>query len=243
MTTIAVLADPPVEGLVFSDLGMLDPAEATTLYGAMLADVCRTVQHGGADLLVNYRPAEQVPGDVDPEAAVRETLAGVLPSPEEARYEVQVGESRAGRVGNTLTHLLEREGEETVGVVEPTAPFFRREHVGTAAMKLRTSSVVLGPATDGRVYFAGFAEPVDFADAYATPAVETLTDRGLGADLEVDFLPMTPLVEQPGDLATAVSLLRARERAGRNLPSRTAAVVDDLELAVAADGSVTRNPN
>jgi 2-phospho-L-lactate guanylyltransferase (CobY/MobA/RfbA family) len=247
MATVAVLADPPVEGVVLPDVVAGTPlteTEAARLYRAMLVDVCRAVQRGGADLLVNYRdpdqvgsadPDQEVPGgaDVDSEQRLRETLDGALGG-EAARYEVQVGETFAGRAGNTVTHLLEREDEDTVAVVEPTAAFLGREQIGTAAMKLRSSEVVLGPTTGGRVYYAGFAAPVDFTDAYAPPAVETLTRRAREADLDVDFLPMLPVVEQGSDLTTALPGLRARQQAGRNHPERTAAVLDDLGVGVEA---------
>src|SRR6056297_3465882 len=101
MTTVAVLADPPVEGFVLPELagGPLDETEATALYTAMLSDVCRAVEASGAELLVNYRPPEQVPDGVDPEAAVREPLETVLDAPGDARYEVQVGSTVSARVG------------------------------------------------------------------------------------------------------------------------------------------------
>jgi glycosyltransferase A (GT-A) superfamily protein (DUF2064 family) len=247
MATVAVLAEPPVEGHVLPDLfgsGPISESEAARLYSAMLGDVCRAVQHGGADLLVNYRDSDQVPGDVDSEGRLRELLDGALESPGEARYEVQVGETFAGRAGNTVTHLLERESVDTAAVVGPTVPFLAREQIGSAAMKLRSSDVVLGPTTDGRVYYAGFAESIDFADAYAPPAVGTLTDRARDAGLDVDFLPMMPVVETVDDLVTALAQLSARDRAGRIVPARTAVVVDDLGLAVTEAGDelqVTRS--
>jgi len=239
MTTIAVLADPPLEGRTLPELGApLDGEARVGLYRAMLADVCETIRVGGADLLVNYPSADRTPG-ADPESALRETLAGELDDP--PRFEVQVGETYAGRVGNTLTHLLESEGEETVGVVEPTAALLRREHVGTAAMKLRSSEVVLGPTPGGDVYFAGFGEPMDFADAFAIPAVETLTDRALDRDLSVDFLPIVPVVSDPPSLATVIAVVRARLDAGRNVPPRTAARVEQLDLVVDSDGDLARS--
>lgn len=237
MTTVVVLAAPPVPGRVLPTfVGPLSESEAAELYRAMLTDLCETVQRGAADLLVNHPPAD---GDSDdPEEALRDALDDELPA--EPRYEPQVGETTAGRIGNALTHLLESEGEPTVAAVEPTAPFLRREHIGQAAMQLRTSDVVLGPAPGGRVAFAAFGEPIDFADADAPPAVETLTDRATAAGLDVDFLPMTPVVERPADLGTALSLLAARRAAGRLVPERTATAVADLGLAVDPDGTVVR---
>jgi len=231
MTTVVVLAEPPVEDCVPDILpSEVDADEDSTLYAAMFADLCTAIQRGEGEVLINHPPAERVPEEVDPVDSIRETLAGRVPAPEDVRYEVQVGESYSGRVGNALTHLLEAEDEPTVAVAAPTALFLRREHLGNAAMQLRTNEVVLGPAPGGRVYFAGFRKPVDFADAFAEPAVETLTERGRQADCGVSFLPMTPLFERPEDFQTATALVRARKRAGRLVPEETAALVAQWEL-------------
>jgi hypothetical protein len=238
MTTVVVLAEPPVAGETLPELhDVVTPAGANSLYTAMLRDVCEVLQHGQADLLVNHPPSDRVPEGVDPEAALREAVQPAVPAPEDVRYEVQVGSSRAARVGNALTHLLETEGVETAGVLEPTTPFLGREHVGSAAMKLRSSAVVVGPATGGRIAFAAFREPIDFTDVFAPPAVETLTDRAVGAGHEVDFLPVLPQIESADDLATAAPILRARAAAGRLVPARTAAVIQELELSGAASGT------
>lgn len=241
MTTVVVPVDPPLAGHALTRLvpGILSPDEAATLYRSMAADVCETVQRGSADLLVNYREAPDAEGDVA--AVTRDFLAGELPDPEAARYEPQVGETLAGRLGNALTHLLESEGEGTVGFVDPTACLLRREHLGSLMMKLRTNEMVVGPAPDGRVYGAAFSAPIDFADALATPAVETLTGRGTAAGLDVDFLPLLPVVETAGDLASVLSLVRARDAAGVNVPSRTVATFEALDLAVDATGAVARD--
>lgn len=241
MTTVCVLADPPRPGLVLSDLVETSPLstdEAAALYRAMLADSLRAAEQSGGELLVNYRPDESLPEAPEAdssEAAIRAVAEDALENPGEARFERQVGETFAGRAGNTVTHLLEQEDAGTVAVVEPTAAFLSRVQVDEAAMKLRSSPVVLGPAGGGRVYYAGFGATVDFEDAWATPAVETLTARGRDAGHDVDFLSMLPVVERGSDLADAVALLRARRRAGRAVPERLAAVVDDLGLAVEAD--------
>jgi len=242
MTTVAVVADPPVDGFVLPELsgGPLEESEATALYTAMLTDVCRAVEASGAELLVNYRPADQVPDGVDPEVEIREPLEAALDAPADARYEVQVGSSLSARVGNTVTHLLEREGVKTAAAVEPTAGLLTRQLIDSAAMKLRSSGVVLGPASEGRVFYAGFAEPVDFEDAYATPTVETLTDRAMDADLGVDFLPSVPVVETPADLRTVVPIVRARHRAERVVPPRTTTLLNEFGLRVTTDNELVR---
>ena len=235
MTTVAVLADPPREGVVLRELvdDVLTESQAVSLYSAMVGDVCGAVHESGGELLVNYRPADQLPEDVDdPESALRSVVEDALEDTGEVRYEVQVGSTFAARVGNTVTHLLEREGVTTAAVVTPMAAFLGRRHVDSAAMKLRRSDVVLGPTTDGRVYYAGFAEPIDFTDAFEQPAIETLADRADETGLAADLLPMLPVVETAQDLRTVLPLLRARTTAGLTVPSRTAAVLSDLDVDV-----------
>jgi hypothetical protein len=238
MTTVAVLADAPRPGLVLTDLAETTPlseSEAADCYTAMFRDVCGAIAESGADLLVNYRAADDLPdefADADPEAELREALGGVVSNPASVRFEVQVGETLAGRVGNTVTHLLEEEAVNTAAAVQPTAALLGRQQVDEAAMKLRRSGVTLGPATDGRVYYAGFADPIDFDDAYAAPSVETLTDRALDEGHEVDFLPMLPVVEDGADLAGALTQVRARRRAGRIFPGEFAEFCAEAGLTV-----------
>ena len=243
MPTVALLADPPEPGVVLPGLAETTPLsadDAAALYEAMLADVCAAVQEGAGDLLVNYRPADQVAADDDPRERIETALAGEIPRPDDVRYEVQVGETFAGRAGNTATHLLETEGVDSVAIVEPTAAFLRRQHLGKVTMELRSRDAVVGPTTGGRLYLAGLCEPVDFAEIFEPPAVQTVTDRATDAGLDVGFAPMLPVVETAADLVTAVSLVRARVRAGRNVPPRFAQFVADHDLQVVSrDGDLT----
>ena len=252
MTTVAVLADPPRPGLVHRRLVETTPLtaeEAADLYAAGLRDVCRAVATSGGDLLVNYRADEDVasaPDDEggdsecgDSEAELREALEPVSElDAGSVRFEVQVGETFAGRAGNTATHLLENEGVASVAVTEPSAVLLTRQRIDETAMKLRRREVVLGPAPGGRVYYAGFREPVDFEGAYAPPELETLTERGVDAGLDVDYLAMAPVLENGADLADLLTLVRARAAAGRNLPVHTAETLASLGLRAVptADG-------
>ncbi len=243
MTVVAVLADPPREDVVLPrlpDTSPLSAAEAVDLYEAMLKDVVTAVAGSGAELLVNYRDDEDLPeGDGRSEAQLRAVVADALGDADGARFEVQVGSSYAARMGNTMTHLLESEGVQSAAVVSPAAPLVDRKEIDNAAMKLRRNEVVLGPADDGRTYYAGFTETIDFESADTPPVLETLTDRGVDAGHEVDYLPMLPVVETGRDLASVVSLVRSRTRAGRIIPEYTATVIADygLTVDVADDGT------
>jgi hypothetical protein len=234
MTTVAVLCDAPREGRVLESLAESSPLSAAAvadLYAALLKDTVHAAERSGGDLLVNYREGA--------EGAVREVVADAI-DPDDVRFEVQVGETFSGRVGNTVTHLLEAEGADSVAVVRPEAAFLARTTVDEGAMKLRSSEVVLGPSPGGRVYYAAFAEAIDFADAYAPPAVSTLTERALDAGLGVDFVGNGPYVETGADLADAVVQLRARRKAEAIVPPHLARWVAACDLVVdAKDGELT----
>ncbi|MFC3476690.1 DUF2064 domain-containing protein [Halobacterium litoreum] len=245
MTVVAVTLDPPRDGLVLPALPETSPlsaSEATELYEAMAADAFLAAAESGGDLLVNYRsddqlPDEHVPEGADAEAAVRALVDDVLDDEqaEDARVEVQVGSSKSARVGNTITHLLESEGANSAAVLEPDAPLFLRKDVDSAAMKLRRSPVVLGPAREGQLYFAGFREPIDFADAFEAPALENVNARAVDAGRDVDFLASVGRVRTGEDLVSLVSELRARRAAGRLVPAYTTAFVEDRGLRVEAE--------
>lgn len=245
MTVITVFADPPRPGLVLPELAESSPlteAEAADLYAATLKDTLRAAEHSGGELLVNYRPDDLLPdefadegggeGDQTAEAEVRALAADALADPGEARFEVQVGSTFSARAGNTVSHLLEQEEVQSVAVVPGTAPLLTRKEIDSAAMKLRRNEVVLGPSDRGGVYFAGFTDTVDFEDAYATPAVETLTIRARDAGHEVGFLPNMTCVETGDDLASLVPLLNARVRAERVVPEHTTVLLREWGLRV-----------
>lgn len=265
MTTVAVLSEPPRPGRVLSPLvddTPLTPAEAAELYAAMLRDVADAVERSGGDLLVNYREDDALPDDnrqddAPPddnrqddalpddnrstvETEIRDVVRPALEEPDAARFEVQVGETFGARAGNTATHLLEREDVESVALVEPTSVFLGRTEIDGAAMKLRRSEVVLGPARGGRVYYAGFTDTVDFRTAYTPPAVGTLAARARDAGHDVDFLEVLPVVETAGDLASALVHVDARQTAGLPVPDNFVATCEEFDLGVEIDGTDLR---
>ncbi|MFC7165699.1 hypothetical protein [Halospeciosus flavus] len=241
MTVNVLMADPPREGLVLSRLvetSPLDEAAAAGLYRAMFQDLVSSAADSGGPTLVNYRPEDLLPDAYTTGESVEAELRGyveeVLP-PEDAeavRYEVQVGSTYDARAGNTVTHLLEEEGETSVAVLDPVAPLLARKDLDSAAMKLRQRDVVLGPGTGGEVHYAAFSDPIDFAGAYTTPELETLTRRARDAGLDVDFVEEHVTVTTGDDLLSLLVHLRARRAAGRIVPEYTATYLDSLDLRV-----------
>jgi hypothetical protein len=245
MAITAVLVDPPRPGLVLPDLvatAPLSEAEAASLYAAMAKDVLSTVERSGAELLVNYRGEKTLPDEhasddgTGAEAAVRSLAADALSDPDTARYEVQVGSTRAGRAGNTATHLLETEGADSVSILDPRAPTVARTDLDGAAMSLRTSETVVGPTTGGRAFYHGMTEPIDFDGAYDPPAVSSITRRAVDAGHDVSFVSMHPLVGTAADLATLLVVIEARVAAGSPVPEATTEALYDLDLRANVEG-------
>ncbi|KAB1198832.1 MULTISPECIES: DUF2064 domain-containing protein [Haloferax] len=245
MTVIAVLAEPPRPGLVLPDLAETSPLteqEAAEFYTAMLKDICVAVERSGGDLLVNYRTDDDVPDefvtDHSSEAEIRSVVAEALGGTDGVRFEPQVGSTFSARAGNTVTHLLTNEEVHSVAVVRPNVPQLGRTHIDSAAMKLRSTPVVLGPTTEGRTFFSGFREPIDFTDAYDEPEVETLAARADDAELGLDYTQMLPVVETGADLATLVPILRSRVEAERVVPEHTTTFVFEAGLRVESTDGV-----
>jgi hypothetical protein len=241
MTVIAVLAAPPREGLVLPELAETTPlteSEVAAFYEAMLRDTFLAADRSGGELLVNYRAAEDLPEeyqtDIDPAAELRSIAVDTLDDVSNVRFEPQVGSTVSARAGNTLTHLLRDEAVASAAVVFGTAPLMTRLIVDSAAMKLRTNEVVIGPATEGRTYYAGVTETVDFAESFEGVELQRLTNRASDASLDTEFLPMSPRIESGQDLLSFLPTLRARFTAERIVPEYTAAFVHEHGLDTVA---------
>lgn len=244
MTVVAVLADPARPGLVFPDLAESSPlteAEVADLYAAMCKDTFRAVARSGGDLLVNYRPDDLLPEefvtDTAAEAEIRTLAVDALDDVGSVRFEPQVGSTQSARTGNTITHLLRDEQANSAAVVPVNTPMLSRPGVDQAAMKLRRSSVVLGPGMHGDVYYAGFTDTIDFTDCFESPAVETFADLAADAEHDADFLPMQPTLRTGDDLATLFAMLRARVSAERIVPEFTTTFLFESDLALDVSGT------
>lgn len=246
MTVHVVVVDPPRPGLVLPDLvdaGVLSAANAADLYTAMVKDTVMNIAASGGELLVNYRPTEHLPAEfqstADPESEVEAVVMDALGGSADVRFEEQVGSTHAGRVGNTVTHLLEEEDADSVAVLDGTAPTLHRTTLDSGAMKLRRHETVLAPGPGGRITYLGLTDPIDFTEAFTPPELGTLVDRAREAGHSIDFLPMQPAVKTANDLASLVTILRAKAAADRIVSEHTLAAINDLDLRVSSDGTLT----
>jgi 2-phospho-L-lactate guanylyltransferase (CobY/MobA/RfbA family) len=239
MTTVLVLADPPGPWALPGLSDVLDEAGRTRLATAFLQDACRAGAAAAGEWLVAVRDGEAVEHDTEAASeAVRDALDTVDAVDASAvRIERQVGSTPSARLGNAVTHLLEEEDASSVLALWPGAPLLGRADIDGAAMKLRQRSVVLAPATRGRLTLAGFSQPIDFTDALASPPLSTVVDRASDAGLEVDFVPDQIRVDTHADLTSLVVAIRARRRAERIVPPHTVQALSELGLRLTVEGT------
>lgn len=248
MTVHALVADPPRPGLALpalvEDGGLLAPDQAATLAAAMIRDAAVGVANSGGEFLVNHPTEAQLPAAArtgpEPAEELRELLDGAVDDPDAVRFEPQVGATRPERIEHTVGHLLEEAGADSVALLDGRAPTLDHTALDSAAMKLRRSAVVVGPAPAGQVTYLGLTEPVDFGNLSLPFSLTAVVDLAIEAGHDVDFLPMHPRVDDAAGLATLVSVIQARRAAGRRVPAHTAAAIDSLGLEVSDEDGVPR---
>lgn len=237
MTTVLVLAEPPGEHALPGLSGVLDGTGRRTLSRAFLQDVIQAADAAAGEMLIAVRHGDSVGHDRESaEEAVRDAIEpadGV--DARAVRIERQVGSTASARLGNAVTHLLAEENADSVVAVWPGAPMLGRADIDGAAMKLRQRSVVLGPATRGRLALAAFRETVDFTEALEPPALLSVTAAARDADLEVDFIADQVLVDTHADLSSLLIAIRARLLADRAVPPQTTTAISDLGLRLSLD--------
>ena len=242
MTIVVVIADPPVDGAgVCEEIVAeteLTPADGVELYAAVLKDVFTALAESTVDVLINYPPREDLPEGAElqrsPEAILR-GLAGSVVDPdrlEDFRFEVQVGSDFSATAGNAITHLLREEERASASVLRPCVPRLVRSIVDEAAIKLRRTDVVLGPAGGGDVYFAGFTQPIDFAGVFEESALEEIAARAGADGLTVDFVRDREVLDAARDLGSVVTRFRAQQLAGKPVPTHVWSFIEDRGLEV-----------
>jgi hypothetical protein len=245
VTTVVLLPDPPVEEIAGERLVAetdLTPADGLAIYRATLADTLSTLEEGTADVLVNYPPADDLPANSDglnPETELRR-IAGTVMTPEAVeavRFEPQVGSDRSARAGNAITHLVRDEGEQSAAVLFPT-PRLVRSIVDEASLKLRRADVVLGPATRGEVYYAGFADLIDFTDVFAERPIGAITRRAREADLDVDFVRTREVLDGKASFEGVLTRIRADAIAEKPVPEHLWETIQERNIRI-EDGRIT----
>ena len=241
MTVVVLMADAPVEGIACAELveeTPLTPADGLELYEAVLKDVYQTLAASSVDVLVNYPAQSDVSGGKEsslaPETALRK-LAGEAVEPDrlaDFRFEVQVGSDFSAKAGNAITHLLEDEEVTSAAVLRPCVPRLVRSVVDEASIKLRRNEVVLGPAGEGDVFFAGFTAPIDFEGVFEDRSLEEVAARAGDEGLTVDFVRNREVLRTARDFRSVVTRLRAAVLAGKPVPGHTWSFIEEQGLRV-----------
>lgn len=243
MTTVAVLVEDSSKRTLLSDLverNVLSRGETGDLFEAMVRDVIGTVDRSGGEVVVAARTDDVDLGGTDPHGETDESLRHRFGEAVEGELEVEVsGESdRASWIEAVLRSLLDRPGVETAAVVPASVPMLERTHVDGAAMRLRRSSMVLGPDHRGGTFYVGTDGSAAFGGGL-DPSVEvSLVREARRRGSEVDFLPVVPTVRGGRDLRWLVGHVEALRAAGRRVPARTAAWIDGVGATMTDEGTL-----
>lgn len=207
-------------------------------YAASVADVLAEATRSSGEVLVYYR-AEAATDDG--ETTVRDRLESEGLAVDRLRFEPQVGSTRGERMLNAVSHLLEREGNDAVGWLEPTAPLIERGILDGAAMALRRHDVIVAPSNGGSVAFVGFSrsvgtEAIDAESLPDDPGTVSIAAVAADAGLSVGFRPFIPRIDHPDGRVSTRAIATAKQLTGHRAPTRTSAVlaedgdqVDDLD--------------
>jgi len=135
-----------------------------------------SVDRSGGELLVN--PVnDDLPAEYRTDAAPRPSFEPSSPTPSAApRRSGSSGRSdrRSARAGKHRYRPARRTPRSRSS---PRRRRCSRTVIDSAAMKLRTNEVVLGPSTRGRTYYAGFTAPIDLRRRLRPPNLPTLAAR------------------------------------------------------------------
>lgn len=238
MTVITLFVDPPRPGLVFPDLveqSALSAGEAAELYQAIFQDLLLSATASGGDVLINYRPDDLLPtkftDESEPAAEkISQIAASTIETLDNIRFEVQIGSTQSARVGNTVTHLLDKEDHSSVGILQPTVASISRSDLDSAAMKQRRADVVIGPGQANTIYYAGFSTPIDFSGVFDSSPLASVIQGANDADLKISLLDMHPVLSDIQGLKTYISHAHARKRAGLPFAEHTVDVIETLDL-------------
>lgn len=251
MTVVVLMADAPVEGVACSELlaeTPLSESDGVDLYRALLKDTFETLAESTVDVLINYPAPDDIPEDVtldqQPEAELRAIAASVVDPDrlQDFRFEVQVGSNFSAKAGNAITHLIRDEEQHSAAVLRPCVPRLVRSVVDEASIKLRRNDVVLGGAGDGRIYYAGFTELIDFTDVFEENALEQVALRAGEEGLTVDFARDREVLNSVRDLRSIVTRLRAEMLAGNSVPTHLWQFIEERGLRVEDGKLLTSEP-
>lgn len=181
--------------------------EVTKLMVATCQDVCHAVAgSGGEAFIVPLEPETSIPGWTNPSEITEEIARTATDADNEITVTPTQPVDETG-MQRLLDLVRERSDEASLAVVTPVTPLIQRRHVDAAAMRLRTSDVVVGPTSRCGWYFFGVSRETDLTLGPDACALPTITRDVLEAEVSIASIPFLPRMETNEELSTILGLV------------------------------------
>lgn len=237
MTAIGILGLPPDSASIVSNLRdttALEIEQIQSLVAGVTQDTARAAfESGGEPLVVVPKDpgAGIIPnGSPDVRTYLESILEPVVPENDSIQWYEH--DAAPGRSLNTvLDGLAEVSNAASVAVIAPLTPFVQRRHVDTAAMRLRSADLVVGPATDGCGYFIGRHRDRAGADWSGTADLDGVVSAAQDTGEEVDWLPILPSIGQQSPMEPLRSILQLAAVAEKPVAPATRSWLSAVDLS------------
>lgn len=222
MTDIAVPAVRPAQRA--RRIGLPESEAIVDLFHAACADAASAVEESGGELYLAITTQEPPTGQRDARAFADELADTVLD--EDATILDVPGEDGVPDTTQTLASVRADSDAASVAVLDPRVPLIGRQHLDTAAMRLRRNDVVIGPTPTGGCYFVGTSLAADAlprvwdTDIDATTRALAETDNALG------FIAILPRLAHADTISGITALVNAFNRSDQSVAPFTRACLD-----------------
>lgn len=274
---LLVFSKPPIPGMVKTRLtyergGMLSPAQAAEFFKRSLYDVSEMAMHALAELralnnqhvrddpsadrvtydfFVCTTPAENV-------AVMKETYDAIGPWPQEIRYLADKGATFDDHFDDAFAQIFAR-GYEHIVSVGGDIPTMPKTHILQAFQWLdyfqRTGhpGFVQAPCQECGTSLVGLSSntPLNHQGVYynldGRSALDGYREKLQERDIPSAYLPPVADIDEPGDLAHAISCIRAIKQAaghqnGLFVPQRLLDWIDYMDIQVSTPPNDEHDP-
>ena len=182
----------------------LSREQTTAILDGVVQDGLRAAHESGGPLSIWIDESTRTVSEWnDPRGHARNLIEGALPS-DAPMPEI---DTESPTEYAAIAAAIERTNEASGAVLIPGTPFVQRRHIDEAAMRLRQTDVVLGPATAGTWYLFGHREEVEFSYPEDSYLSSTIARQATASDYSMNLLRTLPGIWDGNSLADAVTTL------------------------------------